>query len=48
VGAGDTFIAGIVYGLACRNWALEATLAFAVRLATKKVQREGFADLVDT
>lgn len=47
VGAGDTFIAAMLYGLhadAC--WSPEAKLAFAVGLATKKVQREGFAGLI--
>jgi ketohexokinase len=45
VGAGDTFIAGMLYGLHADGWSPEATLAFAVELATKKVQREGFAGL---
>ncbi|KAK0614121.1 Ribokinase-like protein, partial [Immersiella caudata] len=47
VGAGDTFIAGMLYGLICHtdDWSREAKLRFAVELATKKVQREGFAGL---
>jgi ketohexokinase len=47
VGAGDTFIAGMLYGLICHtdDWDREAKLRFAVELATKKVQREGFAGL---
>jgi ketohexokinase len=46
IGAGDTFIAAMLYGLHVDAWSSEAKLAFAVRLATKKVQREGFAGLV--
>lgn len=47
VGAGDTFIAGMLYGLICHtsDWSQEAKLRFAVELATSKVQREGFAGL---
>ncbi|KAK3328478.1 Ribokinase-like protein [Cercophora scortea] len=47
IGAGDTFIAGMLYGLICHthDWSLEAKLAFAVSLSTAKVQREGFAGL---
>lgn len=47
VGAGDTFIAGILYGLVCHadNWTVGQKVRFAVRLATLKVQREGFARL---
>ncbi|KAK3686022.1 Ribokinase-like protein [Podospora appendiculata] len=50
IGAGDTFIAGMVYGLICHthDWSLEAKLAFAVSLSTAKVQREGFAGLAST
>ena len=45
VGAGDTFIAGILYGLLCHrdDWGASDTLGFGVKLATCKVQREGFA-----
>ncbi|KAK4238874.1 Ketohexokinase [Achaetomium macrosporum] len=46
IGAGDTFIAAMLYGLHVETWSSEARLAFAVGLATKKVQREGFAGLV--
>ncbi|KAJ4306380.1 hypothetical protein N0V88_001180 [Collariella sp. IMI 366227] len=46
IGAGDTFIAGVLFGLHADAWSREATLAFGVGLATKKVQREGFAGLV--
>ncbi|KAK4153137.1 Ketohexokinase [Chaetomidium leptoderma] len=46
IGAGDTFIAGMLYGLHADAWSREAKLAFAVGLATKKVRREGFAGLV--
>lgn len=47
VGAGDTFIAGMLYGLICRNtkWDIQRCLRFAVNLATLKVQREGFRGL---
>ncbi|KAK4127830.1 Ribokinase-like protein [Parathielavia appendiculata] len=46
IGAGDTFIAGMLYGLNAPGWSSREKLAFAVRLATKKVQREGFCGLV--
>jgi len=46
IGAGDTFIAAMLYGLHADAWSREASLEFAVTLATKKVQREGFAGLV--
>ncbi|KAL7925347.1 Ribokinase-like protein [Trichoderma austrokoningii] len=47
VGAGDTFIAGMLYSLVCRNktWHVSRGLSFAVHLATTKVQREGFQGL---
>lgn len=47
IGAGDTFIAGMLYGLTCRraDWDTRAKLRFAVDLATLKVQREGFDGL---
>ncbi|KAF4981112.1 hypothetical protein FZEAL_3019 [Fusarium zealandicum] len=47
VGAGDTFIAGMLYGLICHpnDWGTGEKLGFAVQLATLKVQREGFARL---
>jgi len=45
LGAGDTFIAGMLYALQT-SATYEQALAFAVGLATKKVQQEGFADLV--
>ncbi|PKS05255.1 hypothetical protein jhhlp_008626 [Lomentospora prolificans] len=47
VGAGDTFIAGMLYGLICHaiDWDTEAKLKFAINLATLKVQREGFGRL---
>ena len=45
--SGDTFIAGILYGMACHadDWDVERTLAFAVELSKLKVQREGFGNL---
>ncbi|KAM0267814.1 hypothetical protein ACHAPA_005656, partial [Fusarium lateritium] len=47
VGAGDTFIAGMLYGLICHpgDWSTGRKLGFAVQLATLKVQREGFDGL---
>ncbi|KAI1155740.1 Ribokinase-like protein [Nemania diffusa] len=47
VGAGDTFIAGILFGFLHHNyeWNSWAKLSFAVQLATCKVQQEGFDDL---
>jgi fructose-1-phosphate kinase PfkB-like protein len=54
VGAGDTFIAGMLYGLICHpgDWSTGRKLGFAVQLATLKVQREGFdglgADMLKT
>lgn len=47
VGAGDTFLAGVLFGLLCHSadWGVEETLRFAVDLATQKVQREGLAGL---
>ncbi|KAK7985650.1 pfkB family kinase [Apiospora saccharicola] len=47
IGAGDTFIAGIIYGLTClpSEWALEKKLCFATELAGRKVMQEGFAGL---
>ncbi|KAL2197395.1 Ribokinase-like protein [Corynascus similis CBS 632.67] len=46
IGAGDTFIAAMLYGLHADGWNRETKLAFAVGLATRKVQREGFAGLM--
>ncbi|TGJ86175.1 hypothetical protein E0Z10_g2602 [Xylaria hypoxylon] len=47
VGAGDTFIAGILFGFLHHDydWDSMAKLSFAVQLATCKVQQEGFNDL---
>ncbi|KAK8066986.1 Ribokinase-like protein [Apiospora hydei] len=44
VGAGDTFIAGMLYGLLCHqdDWDADTKVRFAVQLATSKVQVEGF------
>lgn len=49
VGAGDTFLAGMLYGLICQtdSWDLGEKLNFAVELATLKVRREGFGGLGD-
>jgi len=50
IGAGDTFIAGMLHGLLYRNknWTLQQVLNFANELAGRKVVQEGFAGLVDT
>ncbi|KAI9372164.1 Ribokinase-like protein [Aspergillus egyptiacus] len=47
IGAGDTFIAGMLYGLVCKadNWTLSQKLEMANRLAGTKVAREGFSGL---
>lgn len=47
VGAGDTFIAGMLFSLLIydADWTLQRKLQFAVQLATCKVQREGFQGL---
>ena len=47
IGAGDTFIAGMLYALNCkfRTWGLLKKLAFANRVAGMKVSQEGFAGL---
>ncbi|KAI1776065.1 Ribokinase-like protein [Hypoxylon cercidicola] len=44
VGAGDTFIAGMLFGLLCHHedWDMETKVQFAVQLATRKVQQDGF------
>lgn len=47
VGAGDTFVAGMLYGLLCRagDWDLHRMVRFAVDLATTKIQQDGFEGL---
>jgi ketohexokinase len=46
VGAGDTFIAGMLYCLACRpEFPLDRQLGFAVEIATRKVSQDGFGGL---
>lgn len=47
VGAGDTFVAGMLYGLVAHadDWDARQKVRFAVDLATLKVQREGFGGL---
>lgn len=49
VGAGDTFIAGIIYGFVAEweEWSMEAKLRFANQLAGFKVAQEGFSGLHD-
>lgn len=47
IGAGDTFIAGMLYSLIYRDKALDLSqkMAFANRVAGLKVRQEGFAGL---
>jgi ketohexokinase len=47
IGAGDTFIAGMLYGLNCheKDWDLSRKLGFANRVAGMKVTQEGFSGL---
>ena len=47
VGAGDTFIAGTLYGLTCHeaDWDFKRKLEFANELAGLKVLQEGFNGL---
>ncbi|KAL2812113.1 Ribokinase-like protein [Aspergillus granulosus] len=47
IGAGDTFIAGMLYGLICKRdtWDLSQKLGMANRLAGTKVAQEGFVGL---
>ena len=55
-GAGDTFIAGILFGLLCRgaqtpenirSWSLQQTLDFANALAGRKILQDGFRGLAE-
>ncbi|KAI4232193.1 MAG: hypothetical protein LQ349_005158 [Xanthoria aureola] len=46
VGAGDTFIAGMLFALTCRaEWDLDRKLRFANEVAGRKVVQEGFRGL---
>lgn len=46
VGAGDTFIAGMLFGLTCHSeWDLHQKLQFANELAGRKVTQEGLRGL---
>ena len=47
LGAGDAFIAGILYGFTCHDedWDLSREVRFANELAGRKVVREGFFGL---
>lgn len=47
IGAGDTFIAGMLYGLICHedDWTLSRKLGFANELAGRKVAQDGFSGL---
>lgn len=54
IGAGDTFIAGVLFGFVCRtdtgevvtrSWSLKQTLSFANGLAGRKILQDGFRGL---
>lgn len=47
IGAGDTFIAGTLFGLLCHtgDWDVHKMVRFAVDLATLKIQQDGFQGL---
>lgn len=46
IGAGDTFIAGMLYALSsCPEWNLQRQLEFANELAGRKVLQDGFSGL---
>lgn len=47
VGAGDTFIAGILFGITihAEDWNLDRKLKFATELAGRKCVQEGFGGL---
>lgn len=49
VGAGDTFIAGMLFGLINKNieWSLEQKLDFANALAGNKIKQQGFWRLAE-
>lgn len=47
VGAGDTFIAGVIYCIS-RGHTLLTTLKFSCEMASRKVSRSGFDGLADT
>ena len=49
VGAGDTFIAGMLFGLTVlgHEWDLREKVIFARDLAERKVSQEGFAGVAD-
>lgn len=47
VGAGDTFIAGVIYCMS-RGHTLLTTLKFSCEMASRKVARSGFDGLADT
>ena len=46
IGAGDTFIAGVLFGLIYEEWkSLQQIISFANKLAAYKVSQVGFSDL---
>jgi ketohexokinase len=46
IGAGDTFIAGMLYAWLCqKNWDLQKKIHFANRVAGMKVGQEAFSGL---
>ncbi|KAJ3070166.1 hypothetical protein HDU98_006807 [Podochytrium sp. JEL0797] len=47
IGAGDTFAAGVIYGLGVCGWDIRQAVEFAVRLATAKCAQVGLDGLVE-
>ena len=48
IGAGDTFIAGVLFGLFYAEWkSLHQTVVFASELAGRKVLQMGFTNLAE-
>lgn len=50
IGAGDTFVAGMLFGTICHrdDWDPRRKLQFAIELAGHKVRQDGFQDLGGT
>ncbi|KAJ3344944.1 hypothetical protein HDU83_004598 [Entophlyctis luteolus] len=47
IGAGDTFAAGMIYGVGLQGWDVKSACEFAVRLATAKCAQVGFDGLAE-
>jgi ketohexokinase len=47
IGAGDTFIAGMLYALNCKDndWSITECVEFGIKVAGMKVFQEGFSEL---